>query len=129
MANPLPRPTVLTALAIGPASNSAVRVIPPSVDLISGTTYTLVLSDDGLWKSCTNGSAVTLTIPPNSSVGFPLYSSVIIEQAGAGTVTITAGAGVTIQSAGSLVNTNGQYAVVQIFQKSTDVWSLFGNLT
>lgn len=128
MARPLPPPTVVSALAIGPSLGTATRVIPPVVSAESGTTYTMILLDDGLWKQFTAATAVTVTIPPNSSVAFPINAGIIIQQYGAGQVTIVAGAGVTLQSAGGLVATAAQYAVCQAFQVATNTWVLFGNL-
>lgn len=128
MSNPLPPPTVVPGLAVGPSRENSTRVIPAKDSVVAGTTYTLVLQDDGLWKRCTNAAAVTITIPPNSSVAFPVNSAVIFSQDGAGQVTIAAGAGVTLHSAGGLVATSAQYAVVQIFQNTANVWTLFGSL-
>ncbi len=129
MGNPLKPPTVLAALAIGPSLENSTRVIPAQDSVVAGTTYTLVLQDDGLWKRCTNGSAVTITIPPNSTVPLPVNSSIIFSQDGAGQVTLAAGAGVTLHSAGAKLASAAQYAVIQIFQNSANVWSVFGNLT
>jgi hypothetical protein len=49
-------------------------------------------------------------------------------QLGAGAITITAGAGVTLRSADSLVVTNGQYSVATCVKIDTDEWVLIGNL-
>ena len=49
-------------------------------------------------------------------------------QLGAGTVTITAGAGVTLNSAGSKLKTDAQYAVATCVKIDTDTWVAVGNL-
>lgn len=128
MARPLHPPTVLQALAIGPSLGSATRIIPATPSVETGTTYTFVLVDDGLWKQFNNAAAIAVTVPPHSSVAFQVGATLIVQQYGAGVVTLSAGAGVTINSAGSLVATNGQYAVAELFQSAIDVWELFGNL-
>jgi hypothetical protein len=94
----------------------------------TGTTYTAVLADDGKLITCDNGSAIALTIPPNSSVAFGIGTQINIMQLGAGQVTITAGAGVTLRSAGSRLKTNGQYAVATCCKIATDTWVVIGNL-
>jgi hypothetical protein len=95
----------------------------------TGTTYTLVLADAGKWVRCSNASAIALTVPPNSSVAFPVGTVVTISQAGAGAVTITAGSGVTINKRSALtLVTNGQYAVAGIMKSATDTWTAFGDL-
>ena len=37
----------------------------------TGTSYTLVLADAAKIVECANAAAITLTVPPNSSVAFP----------------------------------------------------------
>lgn len=95
----------------------------------TGTSYTAVLGDDGDLVTFDNGSAITFTIPPNSSVAFGIGTQINIMQLGAGQVTITAGAGVTLRSAGTKVKTNGQYSVATCVKIATDTWVLVGNLS
>ena len=95
----------------------------------TGTTYTTVLTDDGKLVTCDNASAIALTIPPNSSVAYGIGSQINIMQLGAGQVTITAGAGVTLRSAGSKLKTNAQYAVATCCKIATDTWVVVGNLS
>lgn len=95
----------------------------------TGTTYTLALTDGAKLVTLTNAAAITLTVPPNSSVAFPVGSQVLLYQGGAGQVTITAGAGVTIRSEGSKLKISGQYGVAGIVKVATDEWAAFGNLS
>jgi hypothetical protein len=94
----------------------------------TGTTYTLALSDSGKFVTQSNAAAIATTIPPNSTVAFPIGTQVNLMQLGAGAITITAGAGVTLRSADSLVVTNGQYSVATCVKIDTDEWVLIGNL-
>ena len=94
----------------------------------TGTTYTLVLTDAHKFVTLSNASAITLTVPPNSSVAFETGDQVNLMQLGAGQVTVAAGAGVTLRSAGSLVKTSAQYAVATLVKIDTDTWVLLGNL-
>jgi len=95
----------------------------------SGTSYTLVLGDAGEAVECNNGSAITLTVPPNSSVAFPVGTVIEIVQLGAGAVTITPGSGVTINSRGAVLKTSGQYAMAYLRKRATDTWIATGDLT
>lgn len=95
----------------------------------TGTSYTAVLADDGKLITCDNASAITFTIAPNSSVAFGIGTQINIMQLGAGQVTISPGAGVTLRSAGSKLKTNGQYAVATCCKIGTDTWVIIGNLT
>ncbi len=94
----------------------------------TGTTYTLVLTDAHKFVTLSNASAITLTVPPNSSVAFETGDQVNIMQLGAGQVTVAAGSGVTLRSASSLVKTSAQYAVATLVKIDTDTWVLLGNL-
>ena len=93
----------------------------------TGTTYTLALTDSGKFVTLSNASAITATIPPNSSVAFPIGTQVNLMQLGAGQVTVAAGVGVTLRSAGSLVKTSAQYAVATALKIASDEWVLLGN--
>ncbi len=106
-------------------ARAAVNIAPSTQ---SGTSYTAVLGDAAGYIQFTNGAAVAFTIPPNSSVAFPIGTVITIEQNGAGVVTITAGVGVTLRSRGSLVATGGQYAVAQIKKVATDTWTIIGDV-
>ena len=92
------------------------------------TTYTTVLADDGKLITCDNASAIALTIPPNSSVAYGIGTQINIMQLGAGQVTITAGAGVTLRSSGSKLKTKDQYSVATCAKIASDTWVVVGNL-
>ena len=94
----------------------------------TGTTYTLVIGDQSNLVSMTNGSANTLTIPPNSSVAFPIGCSVRLYQGGAGQTTIAPGVGVTLRSAGSANKLRVQYSWATLFKKDTNEWVLYGDI-
>lgn len=92
----------------------------------TGTTYTLVLTDSAKFVTLTNASSITLTVPTNSSVAFPVGTQVNLVQLGAGQVTV-GGAGVTLRSQGSKLKLNGQYAAAVLIKIATDEWVLVGN--
>ena len=76
-----------------------------------------------------NASAITLTVPTNASVAFPVNSVVHVAQAAAGQVTIAAAGGVTIKKHSSLnAKTFGQETVLSLAKIATDTWRLFGHL-
>lgn len=94
----------------------------------TGTTYTLALSDAGKLVRCSNASAITLTVPPNSSVAFPVNTVVTVEQQGAGVITITPGSGVTCNAFDGLLSA-GQYAGLSLVKVDTNVWTVFGGVS
>jgi hypothetical protein len=107
----------------------AVATAMIAINAQTGTTYTTVLADDGKLITLDNAASIALTIPPNSSVAYGIGTQINVMQLGAGTVTITAGAGVTLNSAGSKLKTNGQYAVATCCKIATNVWVVLGNLS
>lgn len=95
----------------------------------TGTTYTFVLGDEGDLVTFNNASAITVTVPPNSSVPFQTGKAVLnCAQLGAGQVTFAPGAGVTIRSAGSKLKLSGQYSAGALAKIATDEWLLFGDI-
>lgn len=115
---------VLTAAE---CTNLAIAMI--ALNAQTGTSYTTVLADDGKLITCDNASAITLTIPPNGTVAYGIGTQLNIMQLGAGQVTITPGAGVTIRSAGSKLKTKEQYAVATCVKIASDTWVAVGNLS
>lgn len=99
------------------------------VNTQTGTSYTLVLADAGKLVEMNNGSANTLTVPPNSSVAFPVGTQVLVTQLGAGATTIVAGSGVTLRSKDSNLIVNGAYVGVTLINRATDDWYVLGDLT
>lgn len=91
--------------------------------------YTLVLGDAGKVIEMNVGSANNLTIPPNSSVAFPVGTVIEVMQYGAGQTTLVAGAGVTLRSPSGKLKIAVQYGGASLRQIATDEWAVEGNLT
>ena len=94
-----------------------------------GTTYTLVLADSGKLVEMNNASANTLTVPPNSSVAFPVGSQILVLQTGAGQTTVAAGAGVTVNSKDGNLKLSAQWCAATLIKRATDVWVVVGDLS
>ena len=90
--------------------------------------YTLVLADKGKLVEISNASANTVTVPPNSSVAFPVGSQITVLQTGAGQTTIAAGVGVTVNSTPGL-KLRAQWSSVTLIKRLTDTWVVVGDLT
>lgn len=93
----------------------------------TGTTYTLVLGDAGKLVTLSNASAVTLTVPPNSSVALAVGTRIDLLALGVGQVTVAQGSGVTIRSTPSL-KLRTQYSAATLEKIATDEWALIGDL-
>jgi hypothetical protein len=99
-----------------------------NITTVTGTAYTLALDDVNSQIDFTNGAATTLTIPNNSTVAIPAGSQILGRQAGAGTVTVASGSGVTIQSADGELSTSAQFSMFSLIKVSDNLWSLAGDL-
>lgn len=112
-----------------PALVAAYLPLTQSHNAQSGTTYTLVLADANKLVTLTNGSAITLTVPANSSVAFPVGTQIDLAQRGAGAVTVAGAGGVTVNvHADDTLVLDGQYAYATLVKIATDTWDLFGKL-
>ena len=98
-----------------------------SINAQTGTTYTLVLGDGGKLVTLSNASAITMTVPPNSSVAFPVGTQIDLAQIGAGQVTVAQGSGVTVSATPGL-KLRARYAGATLIKIGTDAWLLFGDL-
>ncbi|WP_072389912.1 hypothetical protein [Hyphomicrobium sp. CS1GBMeth3] len=94
----------------------------------TGTTYTFVLADAGKLCTFSNAGAITVTVPPNSSVAFPVGTQIDIAQLGAGQVTLAQGSGVTINSEVAQKKLATQYSGGTLVKTGTDTWLLVGSL-
>lgn len=98
-----------------------------SINAQTGTTYTLVLGDAGKTVTLGNGAAITLTVPPESSVAFAIGTRIDLIQIGAGQVTVAEGSGVTVNAKTGLL-LEDQYAAASLLKVGTDSWVLIGAL-
>ena len=99
-----------------------------TINAQTGTTYELLLTDVGKLVTCSNAAAITLTVPVNADVAIPIGSQILVTQLGAGVVTFAPEGGVTLNSRGAFLDTNGQYATVALVKRATDVWLICGDL-
>ena len=122
------RPVFVASQVLTASEQNQLATAIIAINAQTGTTYTTVLTDDGKLITCSNAASISVTVPPNSSVAYGIGTQINIAQLGAGTVTITAGAGVTLNSAGTKLKTDAQYAVATCVKTDTNTWFVVGNL-
>jgi hypothetical protein len=86
--------------------------------------YTLALTDINK-VVVMDGTSLTVTIPTNASVAFPLGSIVLIYNTNSTDVTIAGDSGVTVRNAGAL----GEFGEVSLRKRGTDEWVAAGNVS
>lgn len=91
---------------------------------------TFALADRSYITRNTNTGATAWTLPPNSSVAFPIGTVLTVRNAvTGGTVTLTRGAGVSLYIAGSTTSKDVAFARAgwaTIIKEDTDVWVVSG---
>lgn len=95
----------------------------------TGTTYTLVATDSAnKWVTASNASAITITVPPSV---FSTGNIINVQQIGAGQVTFSQGAGVTITSTGATASApklRAQYSACTIICTASNTFTIVGDL-
>ena len=92
----------------------------------TGTTYTLVLTDNGRLVTLNNAAAITVTVPLNSSVAYATGAIINLQQIGAGQVTVAGASGVTVNGTGT--KTRAQWSAASLIKTATDTWTLVGDI-
>jgi hypothetical protein len=97
---------------------------------LQNATYTFVLTDQGKHIFHTETTARTYTIPPNSSVAFPVGTAItIINGLDAGVISITQGAGVTLRQAGNTntgTRTLAANGIATLIKVDSNIWYVSG---
>lgn len=103
----------------------------PSITTISQktTSYTLSnLNERDTLIEVGSSSATTLTIPAESSVNYPVGTTLDILQTGTGQVTIAGAAGVTVNATPGL-KLRTQWSSATLMKRAADTWIVFGDLS
>jgi hypothetical protein len=105
----------------------AYQPLSQAINAQTGTSYTLVLTDAGKIVTLSNAAAITLTVPTNASVAFPIGTSIDLIQLAAGQFTVTGAGPPTISKAMATAKSRTQYSVMTIIKTATDVWVATGD--
>lgn len=119
------RPTFTSGDVLTAANMTTVAASIIAVNDQTGTTYTLATSDIGKIVTCNNASSIVVTIPAST---FAIGDQINVMQYGAGQITFTPAATVTMRSSGSKTKTFGQYAVATLLLIAANEWVLVGNI-
>jgi collagen type VII alpha len=102
----------------------------------TGATYFTVITDSTTARTLTNvdafdyirftnGSAITVTVQNQAGTTWPADTEILMEQAGAGQITVTGATSVTIVSSQTL-KSGKQYAVIGLKRVAENSWVLIG---
>jgi hypothetical protein len=102
----------------------------PSLTEINQKTsaYTTVLTDRDKLVEVSSATGVTLTIPTNASVAYPVGTSIDVLQTSTGQVTIAGADGVTVNSTPGL-KLRTQWSSATLFKRAENTWVVYGDLS
>lgn len=117
-------PTV-DGFAMGCLADKTVKLfrLSPITNAQTGTTYTLLASDNGKTVTFNNASAITLTVPSGLGAEFACK----LVQLGAGQLTITA-SGVTINNVAGGNKISAQYGSAYLHAYAANTFLLDGSV-
>ena len=121
-AEQLVKDTTTQALFVGDGSTVGGRAVDvrPVLDITGN--YTLVRADEGKILRFNSASAITITIPTNANVGYPVsLTRIPFINLGAGIVTLVADTGVTLTSIEPNINSKESG---EIHKTATNTWFL-----
>lgn len=98
----------------------------------TGTTYVPVLTDQyQVLVTRSNAAASTMILPTNATTAFPVGTVITVLNKGAGLVSISGIAGVTVLSAGAVaaIPTLAQYRSCAIMQVAANTWYVVGAIS
>lgn len=99
----------------------------PIIQKTASYTLSALTERDSLIE-VSSSSGVTLTIPTNSSVAYPVGTSIDILQTSTGQVTIAGDSGVTVNATPGL-KLRTQWSSATLFKRAENTWVVYGDLT
>lgn len=106
-------------------SDGGYRITSNAINARTGTTYSLLSTDNGKVITWNAASGSTLTVPSGLSIGF----NVTVISIGTGSIGITGASGVTLNSFENKLKIAGQHAAVSIISYNNNVFNVAGGLT
>lgn len=123
--------TAGAGLTGGGSSGAVTLAVNTATNAQTGTTYATVLADNGKLVTLSNANPITVTIPLNSSVTYPVGAQITFARYGTGLVTIQGAGGVTLVSTAATPaqpQLRVQYSSATAIQTSTDNWLVVGDI-
>jgi len=117
-----------SGLSGGATSGTVTLRLKLEFDSETGTTYTLIAANLNQLVTLNNASAITLTVPPSV---FSAGDVINIAQIGAGQVTLSQGAGVTINSTGATATApklRARYSAASIICTASNTFLVVGDI-
>jgi len=112
-------------LESGGGSGGSTGPTLPTVTTVTGTAYTLSIGNAENIVEYTGTGTLTVTVPTDASVGFPLETSIVVRLYAAGTIVLAGATGVLLRSPSGLRLTS-QYAQAVLSKRGANEWLVSG---
>jgi hypothetical protein len=99
---------------------TSVRAIMPNIRTVTSS-QSLALTDD--YVRVSSSSLLTITVPANSTVSFPVGFSCVVRRVSSGGVSLAGASGVTLNGSITGAPQNGSYSLLKV---GTDEWDVEG---
>lgn len=118
----------LTILRVNADATAIEFVSPGRIPLVDvAASRALLASDAGKALRCTSAGAMTLTVPANATTVIEPETAIVVYQYGAGKVTMSPEAGVTLRAADGYMATRAQYSQITLLKIAADEWIIGGD--
>lgn len=101
---------------------------PPLASSTETSDFTLDISHYWSVIECDTTTTIEVTVPPNSSVAFPIGTMIKLVTADTGVVEVIEGLGVTVNSLDNLLGIASPFGAAWLTKTATDTWYLDGDL-
>ena len=115
------------AFTDGTQTKEGVASRTPIVQKTAAYTLSALTERDSLIE-VSSATGVTITIPTNTAVAYPIGTSIDILQTGAGQVTVAGDSGVTVNATPGL-KLRTTWSSATLFKRAANTWVVFGDLT
>ena len=111
------------------ATLGAIPTVSPGYRESAATSLTPAITDAFGGIGFTASTDVTVTIPTNATVAFPVWTTLTFVQRGSGQVIVAGAVGVTVRKPASKnAKTTEQNSPVTVLKLGADEWLLYGDL-
>lgn len=101
----------------------------PAITSTALTSYTPALTDANDCVRFTASSAIAVSAPSDATTAFAIGTQLLLLQSGTGQITVSAGAGATLQSSGGKTKSAAQHSLLTLIKIAANTWVLGGDIT
>jgi hypothetical protein len=113
------------------ASLTSGKITPSQLGITSvsvASSKTLALTDANTLQVVNSASTINITIPNNTSVAFPIGTTIDILRYGTGAVSVAVSGSVYTNGATATISIYSQYGIIALVKVNTNSWIVMGDI-